>query len=76
MPTSRWMGAHGTFLERGGSLQRRLRRCLRHRCTRLPGFEVRDYMLAKEANGMEHFLVLGRSHGAQQNCLLDAERFV
>src|SRR6266851_4016978 len=33
--------------------------------TRLPGLEVRDYPFAKEANGVEHLLVLGRPDGAQ-----------
>ena len=32
---------------------------------RLPGLEVRDYLLAEEAQGVEHLLVLRRPDGAQ-----------
>jgi hypothetical protein len=36
-----------------------------HRCAGLPGLEVRDYLLAKEANGVEYLLVLRRPNGTQ-----------
>jgi hypothetical protein len=35
-----------------------------------------NYLLAKEANGAEHFLVLFRPDGTQENCLLDPEGLV
>src|SRR6266446_70756 len=53
-----------------------LRRCLRQLNTRRPGPEVRDDVLAEEAEGVEHLLVLRRPDRAQQNHFLDAERFV
>src|SRR5215831_10108279 len=37
---------------------------------------MRNYLLAEEADGMEHLLVLRRPDGAQQNRFLDAEGFV
>jgi len=43
----------------------RLRRCPCHRCAGLPGLEVRDYLFAKEANGVEYLLVLRRPDGTQ-----------
>src|SRR5260370_2930860 len=55
---------------------RRLRRCLHDRRARLPGLEVRDHLLAKKANSVEHLLVLRRPDCAQQNCFLDAQGFV
>src|ERR1700730_16247361 len=42
----------------------------------LPVLEVRDDVLAEEAKGVEHLLVLRRPDGAQQDDLLDAERFI
>src|SRR5438270_7906467 len=55
---------------------RGLRRCSRHLNTRLPGLEVRDDVLAEEAQGVEHLLVLRRPDGAQQDDFLDAEGLV
>src|SRR5438132_12976112 len=55
---------------------RGLRRCSRHLTTRLPGLEVRDDVLAEEAQGVEHLLVLRRPDGAQQDDFLDSEGLV
>jgi hypothetical protein len=44
-----------------GSLGGRLRHC----CPRLARLEVRDHLLAKEADGMEHLLMLRRPDGTQ-----------
>jgi hypothetical protein len=49
-----------------------LRRCSRHMNTRRPGLEVRDNVLAEEAEGVQHLLVLRRPDGTEQDDLLDA----
>src|SRR5499427_6712469 len=46
------------------------------RCPLLPGPEMRDHLLAKEAKSVQHLLVRRRPDGAQQNGLLDPEGFV
>jgi hypothetical protein len=51
-------------------------RLLRHRCTRLLGLEMRDHLLPEQTKGVENLLMLRRPDGAQQNHLLDAQRFV
>jgi hypothetical protein len=43
----------------------RSRWMLSHLRTRLLSLKVRDDLLAKEADGVEHFFVLRRSDGAQ-----------
>jgi hypothetical protein len=42
-----------------------LRRCFRYRPTCLPGLKMRGHLLAKEANGIEHLVVLRRADGTQ-----------
>ena len=46
------------------------------RGSRLPGLEMRDHLLAKEAKGLKYFLVRSRPDGTEQNGLLDPEGFV
>src|SRR5215471_13342946 len=46
------------------------------RCPLLPGPEMRDHLLAKEAKSVEHLLMRRRPDGTQQNGLLDPEGFV
>ena len=41
------------------------------RGSRLPGLEMRDHLLAKEAKGVEHLLVRCRPDGTQQNGFLE-----
>src|SRR5205823_14084703 len=42
----------------------------------LLGLEMRDHLLAEQAHGVEHLLVRCWADGAEQDHLLDPERFV
>src|SRR5208282_587866 len=55
----------GCKMRRNAPCFGKLRRRSYQPCTRLSGLEVRDYLLTKEANGIEHLLVLRRPNGTQ-----------
>jgi hypothetical protein len=51
-------------------------RVLRHHRTLLLGLKVRNHLLSKEANGVEHLLVLRRPNSTEQKHLLNTQRFI